>query len=189
MTHDPASHDELRDLLSRRPMNLTLFFKRYLMGNATELAFTPDELRDEIDWKDDETDINDLRLEIIQDELKFTMDGLREQFAKVASIIALFALLIAFGLNGPAKERTVAVVCVAVIIAVWVQSPRLKIFQFRRRADSGVRIGAITTQFDRYYYYYTWLNRREQTLHVAEVLVFAVTMTAVVALTYVAVAA
>jgi|GEM_PF-5983907 len=189
MTHGPASHGEVDELLGRRPMTPALFFRRYLMGNATETLLTQNELRTKLNWDDDATEVNGRRIEIIQDELKATMDGLREQFAKVASIIALFALLIAFGMNGPAKARTVLVVCIAVIIAVWVQSPRLKIFEFRRRADSGLRIGAITTQFDRFYYYYAWLNRREQTLHVAEVLMFIVTAAAIFALIYVASAA
>ena len=71
------------------------------------------------------------------------------------------------------------------MIAIWVQSPRLKIFGFARRPDSGLRIGAIKSQLDEYDYIYQWLVRREQTLQAAEVLVFLVTLIGIAALAYV----
>jgi hypothetical protein len=186
MTHAPASEGELRDLLRRRPMSPRLFFGRYIMGNATETPYTKEEIREKLDWKEEEEELNERRIEMMQYELGLNVEGLREQFQKVAPIIALFALMIAFNMTGGAKATTVAVVCIAAMIALWVQSPRGKIFQFRRRPDSGIRIGQITSQLDRFYYYYLWVSRREQTLHAGEVLVFLVTLVAIFALGYVA---
>ena len=186
MAYTPASAGELQELLRRRPMTSKLFFRRYLMGNATEVPYTPEELREKLNWDDSETERNAERIEMMQLELDLNVQGLREQFQKVAPIIALFALMIAFNMTGGAKSTTVTVVCIAAMIALWVQSPRLKIFQFRRRPDAGTRIGSVQSQFDRYYYYYLWVSRREQTLHVGEVLVFIVTLVAIFALGFVA---
>jgi hypothetical protein len=186
MKYAPASEEELQELLKRRPMSLRLFFRRYFMGEATESLYTKDELREKLEWDDDEIEINARRIDMIKLELDFNAEGLREQFQKVAPIIALFALIIAFNINGGAKSTTVDVVSVAAMIALWVQSPRFKIFLFRRRPDAGLRIGRIKSQLDEYHYYYCWVARREQTLHVGEVLVFIVTLVAVVALNYVA---
>ena len=179
------SAQELQELFARRPAGIRQLFRRYILGRPTEKALTPDELKKKVGWEDKETEINERRVRIARDELMFTMEGLREQFAKVASIIALFALLLAFNLSDNTKGKTVAVVAMAAIVAIWVQSPRLKIFGFRKRPDSGVRIGAVKTTFDEYYYWYSWLNRREETLHAAEVLVFQTTVIAVLALVYV----
>jgi hypothetical protein len=186
MTYAPASEGELRELLRRRPMTLRLLFRRYIMGNATEALYTKEEIREKLNWDESEVGLNERRIEMMLFELGLNVEGLREQFQKVAPIIALFALMIAFNMTGGAKSTTVTVVCIAAMIALWVQSPRGKIFQFRRRPDSGIRIGEIKSQLDRYYYYYLWVSRREQTLHAGEVLVFLVTLVAIIALGYVA---
>jgi hypothetical protein len=185
MKYEPASEEELRELLKRRPMSLRLFFRRYFMGGATELSYTKEELRERLEWDDDEIEINDQRIELMKAEWSLNVEGLREQFQKVSPIIALFALIIAFNINGGAKPITVKVVCIAAALALWVQSPRLKILLFRRRPDAGLRIGRIKSQFDIFHHYYVWVCRREQTLHVGEVLVFIVTLVAIIALGYI----
>lgn len=186
MKYEPASEEELRELLKRRPMSLRLFFRRYFMGGGTEMLYTADELREKLEWDDDETEINNQRIDMMKLELSLNIEGLREQFQKVAPIIALFALIIAFNINGGAKSTTVTVVSIAASVALWVQSPRFKIFLFRRRPDAGLRVGRLKSQLDMYHYYYLWVSRREQTLHAGEVLVFIVTLVAIIALGYVA---
>ncbi len=181
-----GSREELRALLGRRPRGVKALLQCYLMSNPTEKPLSKEELAKRLNWDASKTDINARRIRIIRDELVFTMEGLREQFAKVGAIIALFALMIAFSLDGSAQRKTVQVVCVAAMIGLWVQSPRLKIFAFRRRADSGLRVGEIETDLDEYYYLYIWLLSREQTLHAAEVLVWLVSLVGILSLGYVA---
>ena len=186
MASERGSRDELLELLGRRPAGIGPLFRRYVLGRSTEKPLTKEELKEKLDWKDDETDENDRRIRLMRDELVFNMEGLREQFMKVGGVIALFALMIAFSLSGTAKEKTVVVICIAAALALWVQSPRLKIFGFRRRVDAALRVGAVKSQLDEYYYLYSWVNGREQTLHAAEVLVLQVTAVAIFALGYVA---
>lgn len=184
-----GSRDELRSLLGRRPTGPRALFQRYIMGRGTEEPLSKDVLAAKLGWDENEETINARRLRIIRDELGLTMEGLREQFAKIATFLTLFGLVIAFSLSGPAKDKTVLVVCLAAVVAVWVQSPRLKIFGFRKREDSGLRVGAILTDLDEYHYVYCWLLRREETLHAAEVLVWGISIVGIATLGYLAITA
>ena len=181
-----AGQSESNELLPpRRPRGLRVILARYFMGQSTERPYSADELRRRIGWNDEEKDLNSRRIEHVQNELRVTMDGLREQFAKIAALIALLALMLAFGLTGNEKELTTRVLCLAAVVAVWVQAPRFKVFTFRTREDSGLRIGGMKTQFDEFYYFYKWNCRREETLHTAEVLVFVASVCTIIALLYV----
>lgn len=182
---EPGSREELRELLSRRPFTAKGLVKRYLFGLPTEVPLSKEELAKKLNWDESKSKINERRIRLIRDALLLTMEGLPEQFAKVAGPIALFGLLIAFSLDGTAPRKILVVICAAAIIALWVQSPRLKIFHFRKRPDSGERVGAIQNDLDEYYYLYLWLLRREETLHTAEVLVFLITGVGILALGFV----
>jgi hypothetical protein len=173
---------EVLVLLQRREGGrLRRFRKRFLMGNEPGRLLTKAELRKRLSWDESQTRLNDYRIEAIKTEWQATADNLRDQFAKVGVTIALLGFIIGLGLRDTADDRNrlaIQLVCSLAIVALWAQSPRGKIFRFRKRQDAGLRTGSIKSQFDLFYYYYDWTVRRESTTNAIEVLLFIVTILA-----------
>jgi hypothetical protein len=180
---------EIRALLKRDRGNYrSRLFSRYVMGNSSWGILPEDRLRAELEWDDQDTKANEVRLSTIKGELQATDSILVQQFSKISGLIALLGFIIAIGLarEGDGKSLTLKVVCLAAAYAVWAQSPRLKVlFHFHKREDAGLRTGAITTQWDAYYYTYKWLVRREHTTNAVETLVIVASLFTIVALGFV----
>jgi hypothetical protein len=188
---NPAADEarKLRVLLqSGRGNPIGRLYHRYVMGDSQWGILSSNELCTLLKWNDADTDANERRIDAIKEEFRETTGILKQQFSKIGALIALLGFVIAIGLarQDGGSRLALIVVCFAAIFAVWAQSPRFKvIFRFRWRQDAGLRAGALTSQWDVFYYYYVWVKRREHTTNAIETLVIAASIFTVVALGFV----
>jgi hypothetical protein len=154
------------------------------MGTSLPLSTTESELKKKLAWDDAAVDTNNMLLETIKLELTETSGILIQQFGKIATIIAFLGLLIAFGLRGDTGTKpTIITAFLAAGFALWAQSPRLKvIFRFHTRERASERAVRLKSQWDLYWYYYQWLERRESTTNAIEMLVIVSTTIVLVAI-------
>jgi hypothetical protein len=163
------------------------WLNRYILGRSPETPFTKEELYEELNWANTSPEENRRRLDVLKAEFAVNDSIMNKQFDKTSALVSALSFIIAaltighFGGTGAA----IKMICIAAMPALWAVAPRFKVLGFFKREDSGLRTGAVKTDWDEYYYWYAWNFRRENTTNVIEVLLLAAVVLTIIALGFV----